>query len=428
MSERNNLDKVLRYRWLIFAILALSYVLVYFHRLCTAVVAEDIRIGLDVTGDLVGLFGSAYFYPYALMQLPAGLLSDSWGPRKTITVFFGVAFAGSIILGFSNSILTALLGRTIVGIGVSMLFVPTMKILAEWFRAREFAGMTGILVAMGGVGSIIATRPLAELSDLVGWRGSFLIVGTATLVIGILVWLLVRDRPADKGWPSPLDDVPNTKEKISLIDGVKTVLGSASFWPLALWFFFCCAVFFSFIGLWGGPYYMHVYNMDNTQAGGILAFSAFGMIVASPLYSIVSNRIVKGRKPVIIFASFMTVLITACLVMYTDQLPKPALYGLTFLMGVFTNAIVVIGFTTAKELFPVSIAGTSTGLVNLFPFLGGALLQPVMGKILEMGGKTADGGFTVEAYKNAFIVMVVCAVLAFICSLFITETLGKDVE
>ncbi len=424
-SGNNDLEKVLRYRWLIFAILALSYVLVYFHRLCPAVVAVDMMNDLNATGDLIGLLASAYFYPYAIMQLPAGLLSDSWGPRNTITVFFAVAFVGSMILGFSNSIFPALLGRTLVGLGVSMLFVPTMKIFAEWFRTREFAGMTGILIAMGGVGSITATKPLAQLSGLVGWRGSFLIVGAATLVIGALVWLIVRDRPSDKGWPSPLDDAPDAEDKIGLMEGVKTVLGDSRFWPLALWFFFGCASFFAFVGLWGGPYYMHIYSMDKAQAGGILAFSAFGMIAASPSYSFVSNRIVKGRKPIIIFASAMTVLIIVCLVIYTDRLPLYALYGLTFLMGVFTNAIVVIGFTTAKELFPVSIAGTSTGLVNLFPFLGGALLQPLMGKILEMAGKTQDGNFTAEGYKNAFTAMLVCAILAFICGLFITETMKK---
>ncbi|MGD8974284.1 MAG: MFS transporter [Desulfobacterales bacterium] len=115
--KAEKLQKALRYRWLIFWILAFGYIMVYFHRLCPAVVAEDMRKELVAGGGLLGLLGSAYFYPYALMQLPAGLLSDSWGPRKTFTLFFCVAFAGSVILGISPNVYVAIGGRTIVGLG-----------------------------------------------------------------------------------------------------------------------------------------------------------------------------------------------------------------------------------------------------------------------------------------------------------------------
>jgi MFS family permease len=138
----DSLQKVLRYRWIIFWILACGYVLVYFHRLCPAVVAVDMMRDLKTGGALTGFLGAAYFYPYAVMQLPAGLLSDSWGPRNTITLFFTIAFVGSVLLGAAPSVFLAILGRALVGLGVAMLFVPTMKVLAEWFRLREFAFMT----------------------------------------------------------------------------------------------------------------------------------------------------------------------------------------------------------------------------------------------------------------------------------------------
>ncbi len=417
------LDKALRYRYLIFATLAASYMLVYFHRLCPAVVAVDMMEDLETTGGLLGLLGSAYFYPYALMQLPAGLLSDSAGPRRTIAIFFIVAFAGSVILGLADSVAAAIAGRLLVGLGVSMLFVPAMKILAEWFRAKEFAGMTGILVAMGGAGSITAARPLASLSEVVGWRGSFLIVGAVTLALAALVWLVVRDKPADKGLPSPVvhDDQPG-EEGIGLWAGVKKVLGQWRFWPLALWFFFGCAVFFAYVGLWGGPYLQHVYGLTKEQAGNILTMSAFGMIVGSPLLGFVSNRLVKGRKPVLVFASAATLVVTGVLAFGTASIPVWGLYALTFFMGVFTNAIVVIGFTATKELFPVRISGTSTGLVNLFPFLGGALAQPLLGYILEQSGPGAGGVYGGEAYSSAFKVLFVCGALSLVSSLFVKET------
>jgi sugar phosphate permease len=420
------LKKALRYRWLIFWILAFSYVLVYFHRLCPAVVALDMMHDLKAGGGLLGLLGAAYFYPYALMQLPAGLLSDSWGPRKTITLFFCVAFAGSLLLGLAPTLLWAIMGRTVVGLGVAMLFVPTMKILAEWFRVGEFAFMTGILMAMGGIGSLSASSPLALLSSWIGWRMSFVVVGAFTLVLGILVWMFVRDRPQDKGWPSPRrEQKTGAPPSIGLAEGVRNVLSTLAFWPVAIWFFFDCAVFFSFGGLWGGPYLMQVYGLTKANAGQILSMLAIGMIVGSPFLSFLSNNIFRARKPAMILSSVILLLLTAALAFYTRDIPLAGLYLLCFGLGVFSSAIVVIGFTTTKELFPVQMAGTATGLVNLFPFAGGAVFQPVLGHVLEKHGRIA-GAFTLSGYKQAFLILFLCGIITLAASLCLRETMEKE--
>jgi len=410
------LKKALRYRWLIFWILAFSYVLVYFHRLCPAVVALDMMRDLKAGGGLIGLLGAAYFYPYALMQLPAGLLSDSWGPRRTITLFFSVAFLG---------LFWAIVGRTLVGLGVAMLFVPTMKILAEWFRVREFAFMTGILMAMGGIGSLSAASPLALLSSWIGWRMSFVVVGGFTLILGALVWIFVRDRPQDRGWPSPRgEQETGAPASIGLAEGVRTVISTLAFWPLAIWFFFDCAVFFSFGGLWGGPYLMQVYGFTKAQAGQILSMLAIGMIVGSPFLSFLSNNIFQARKPVMILSSAILLLLTGTLVFYTKDIPAVGLYLLCFGLGVFSSAVVVIGFTTTKELFPVQMAGTATGLVNLFPFAGGAVFQPVLGYVLEKHGRIA-GAFTLAGYKQAFLILFLCGIITLAASMCLRETMEK---
>ena len=418
-------EKALRYRWLIFWILAFGYVLVYFHRLCPAVVAVDMMRDLRAGGTLIGLLGSAYFYPYAVMQLPAGLLSDSWGPRRTITVFFVVAFAGSLLLGLSPSVGWAVFGRVLVGLGISMLFVPTMKILAEWFRVQEFATMTGILMAMGGIGSLSAATPLALLSAWLGWRFSFVVVGIITLALAALVWFLVRDRPSDLGWPSPTESAGPKPSPIGLVEGMKRVLSHGPFWPLAVWFFFDCAIFFSFGGLWAGPYLMHVYGLSKTQAGQILSMFAVGMVLGSPLLSYASNRLFRGRKPVLILGSIATLGLTALLAFATDTLSLSGLYLLCLGLGVFSSAIVVVGFTMAKELFPVQIAGTSTGLVNLFPFAGGAIAQPFLGYLLERSGKVGSA-FPVHGYQNAFLALFLGAAVALVSSLCLKETLAKE--
>ncbi|MBN2160023.1 MAG: MFS transporter [Spirochaetes bacterium] len=413
-----------RYRYAIFWVLAVSYILVYFHRLCAAVVAVDMMEDLKTGGALMGMLGAAYYYPYAAMQLPAGLLSDAWGARRTITLFFGIAAVGSIVLGLAPSLSWAIAGRTLVGIGVAMLFVPTLKILSEWFREREFARMTGLLIAMGGVGTLSATFPLALLSNEVGWRNSFVIIGLITMICALLIWILVLDKPGDAGFPPVRKEPPAGGPAITVASAVKLVVSHPRFWTISLWFFFNCVIFFAFSGLWGGPYLMHVHGLTKTESGNILSMIAAGMIIGSSALSYLSDRVFRARKPVIVISSVISLMITAVLAFHTADISVAGLYALCFIMGVFNNAIVTIGFTATKELFPIRIAGTSTGLVNLFPFLGGALAQPFLGYLLERRGRSGDA-FLLAGYQDAFLALFISGVIALAASFFIKETMRK---
>jgi sugar phosphate permease len=382
---------------------------------------------LKTSGALLGFLAAAYFYPYALMQIPSGLLSDSWGPRKTITVFFALAGAASIFLGVVESLGLAILARILVGLGVAMLFVPTMKVMTNWFKTEEFARMTGILMAVGGLGAYTAARPLAWLSDIMGWRGSFVIIGAVTVVLAAAIWFLVRNSPQDMGLPrvnKPAEGNPGKAQAIGLALGIKMVLVSGPFWFLAAWFFFSFCIFFSFGGLWGGPYLMHVYGLSKAEAGNILGMLALAMIVGSPFFSWLSDKVFRSRKKVIVLASFITLCLTIPLAFFPDAMNRPALYLLCFLLGLFNSAIVVVAFTSAKELFPVEIAGTSVGLANLFPFLGGAVAPPILGAILEAQVKTATG-YSADAYSKAFLLYFIFALFALGASFFITETIKK---
>lgn len=412
------------YRWLIFAVLSGGYILVYFHRLCPAVVAVDMMRDLQAGGTLLGLLGSAYFYPYALMQLPAGLLADSWGARRTITLFSVVAFAGAIILGLAPNVLVAIVGRVLVGLGVAMLFVPTMKVLTEWFSPQEFASMTGILLAMGGVGSLISATPLALLTDWLGWRSAFVVVGVLTLVLAGLVWTVVRDRPEDIGMVNPHRGEPMPVTEKNLFTGVRQVFSNRAFWPLASWFFFQSAVFFSFAGLWGGPYLSQVYGYDRSGAGEILSMLAIGLICGGPMQSWFSTRVLRSRKRAIILSSLVTLVLTGVLFTCTASLSAPALGFICFLFGAFSAASVVVGFSAAKELYPITMAGTAIGLINLFPFAGGAVFQPLIGWVLENNGRSA-AGFTVGGYQQAFLLLVGCSIAALVGALVMKETIAE---
>ncbi len=420
--------KIMRFRWLIFIVLALAYLFVYFHRLSLSVVANDLIKDFKTTASVMGLLGSTYFYCYAFMQLPAGLLSDSLGPRKSVTLFLIIASAGSIIFGFAPSIKIAFLGRVLVGLGVSMVFIPTMKILSRWFHPHEFAFMTGILNAIGGIGVLAATWLLALMTLFFGWRISFELIGCCTFIIVVLVWFIVRDHPEDKGWPS-IGELGKEKGKVSgpvkqipLLQGVRRVISEKYFWPVAIWFFFDCGIFFGFGALWGGPYLMDVYGMTRAQAGTVLSMIAWGMIIGSPPLGFISDKLMKSRKKPFILCNLVLVIELVFLNIYPAGLPRIALYIFFFVFSISASSVVIFGFTIIKELFPVEIAGTSTGMVNLFPFLGGAIFMPLLGRVLDAYPKSDAGGYSIEAYSMLILILLGSSVLSLICTFLTKET------
>jgi sugar phosphate permease len=423
--------RMLFFRWLLFAILALAYCFVYFHRNCLSVVTDDLAAKFQVTAKAIGVLGSIYFWCYAAMQIPAGLLSDSVGPRRTVTFSLLLATAGSLLFALAPTFGVAQAARVMIGLGASMVFIPTMKILAQWFRAREFAFMSGLMQAAGGLGILAATSLLSLLVTYAGWQWSFGIVAACMLVLVLGAWWVVRDRPADKGWPSiiEIDQQPNTpagtQKSIGLLRGVRMVLAQKYFWPVALWFFFDCGIFFGFGSLWGGSYLSHVYGMSKVQYGNILGMLAWGMVLGGPLLGVVSQRVLHSRRKTFTLCTSALVILLLALVLFPTGLSRTMLVVWFFLFSVCSSAIVIMGFTTTKELFPVEIAGTCVGMVNFFPFAGGAVFQYLLGGVLDAYGRNGAGQYPLQAYRLVLFVLLVASVLSLACTFLMKETYRK---
>jgi len=428
MKNIDAIAKARRYRYLVCISIFLAYVMVFFHRLCPAVIALDMQESFQVGGTLLGVLGSAYFYPYALMQIPTGLLADSWGPRKTVASFLVLAAIGAVLMGLAPSLSLAVIGRVLVGVGVSTVFVCNFKLLAEWFSPRRFVVMGGLFMATGGLGALGSSSPLAFLSESLGWRGSLAAVGLATAAIALLVWLVVRDRPQDKGWPSlrtepafQPDAATGKMARIGLWAGMRQVVGAARFWPISLWGFCCIGIGFALSGLWGGPYLMQAKGLSKAEAGLVLNMSALALVVGGPLLAVVANRL--GRKKVLIGVSVIMCLALLPPALAPQAVPLWLLYPLFFCYSLCSGATGPVIAAVSKELFPISIAGTSVGMVNLFPFFGAAAFQIAMGAIVS---QTAGG--VAASYQAMFLFSLCCAVAALISACFVTETLGRSWE
>jgi len=163
-----------RYAWIAFWIISAHYLIGNFHRVCPAVVAPDLIGAFGISGTSLGVLASTYFFAYGAMQIPVGILADAWGVKKTVTLFGGLAALSGIAFGLAPSFGWATAARILVGVGVSAFFVCAMKLFANWFRGNQYARISGLFLAFGGVGWLVATIPLAFLAQSLGWRTVFL--------------------------------------------------------------------------------------------------------------------------------------------------------------------------------------------------------------------------------------------------------------
>jgi sugar phosphate permease len=413
------------YRWWIFWVLAAQYLIVYFHRVSPAVVASELRSAFSISGASLGLLASAYFYSYAIMQIPVGILSDSWGAKKTIILFSLIASVGAICFGFSPDFSMALVSRAVVGFGLSAVFIAVMCILAQWFRPMELARVSGLLMAIGGAGWFLATTPLALLSQYVGWRTSIISIGVVSLFIVFLIWLMVEDTPGKGGTGDISGKIDGqATARRNTVEDLKIVFRNKSFWAISIWFIMRGGALFGFFGLWAGPYLVDVYKLSSSAAGNVLSMVAFAILSISPVMGHISDKTLMSRKKVLVGTSMINVLCWLVMLLFFQNLPVVALYIIFFFMGITISSVGTIAIVTAKELFPHEMAGTSMGATNLFPFVGAVIFQPLMGYVLDKGGKIG-GMYTSSSYRILIWVLFITSIVALISIMQCRETFKK---
>jgi sugar phosphate permease len=241
-------------RWLIFGVLGLQYLTAYFHRVAPAVVAPDLIKTFSLSGTSLGVLASAYFYAYGLAQIPAGILCDSWGARKTVTLFSLITTAGVLLFGLAPSFTVAIVARALIGLGVSAVFVAAMKVFASWFRPSEYGRIAGAFLAIGGIGWFSATTPLAFAASQFGWQASFIAMGLLAGMLTVLTWIWVADEPSHgRSLSVATTPVVATRERRNALKDLGAITKEGHFWAIGIWFVARGGALFGFFGLWAGP-------------------------------------------------------------------------------------------------------------------------------------------------------------------------------
>lgn len=408
-------------RWLVFALGAGGFCISFFHRVAPAAIAADLSSAFDVGGAALGALAATYFYVYALMQLPTGVLADTLGPRRVLTFGSLVAGVGSIMFGSADSVAAAAAGRTLVGLGVSVAFISLLKLNANWFDERRFATASGAAQVIGISGAFFATAPLAWVVTLVSWRSVFVAVGIVSLLMAALTWTLARDRPDEQtGRQVPAASVTRFMGGARWYEGLAEVMRNRATWPSFWVNFGISGSYMSFIGLWAVPFLTHVYDMSPVTASRHTSVMLIAFAVSVAGVGAWSDSM-RRRRPLLIgsaalYCGFWVAWITGVV-------PPGMTYLMCGLMGFITTGF-TLSWACAKEVNRPRYAGMATGLANTGGFLAAGVLQPLVGWVLDRSAGHAHAAGDFRAALAVFLLFASCGLLG---ALFIRETRCRNI-
>lgn len=409
-------------RWPLWAIMALAFLLVNFHRVEINVIAEQLARSFDATATELGFLYAAFFYIYSPLQIPAGLLADRLGTRRIATIGLVVMNVGVVWFALAETYFGGLLARGLLGLGGSVLYISTLRFCANWFRAEEFATMTGLTVAASGVGGMLAATPLALAVSAFGWRTSLFVLGLGGIALAAVVFLLVRDTP-EKAGLREIEGAPDVGGPASFEQvkaNTKRIMREPETWALGTLLFCVLGASFTVLGVWGIPYLVQVYDIGVTRASTYILTANVGLVVGGPAVGWLSDRL--ERRTELLAACAVVFALAYGLLAAPVRIPLWAA-GAALFFATFVTGGVPLSFTVIKERHPNEASATATGTINGMGYFGVAVFPPVMGVVLDAfwTGEVVNGAraYTVTGYRWAFVIVAAAGLVALLCALWV---------
>ena len=383
----------------IFLPFACGYFLSYLYRVVNAVIAPDLATDLGLDPSALGLLTATYFITFASAQLPLGVLLDRFGPRRIEAVLLLFAAAGALLFARGASLAELVIGRALIGFGVSACLMAAFKAFVEWFPRHQLPLINGIQMASGGFGALSATAPVEYLLSVTDWRGVFTGLSLITLVVAVSVWLAVPDKSSEVQ-PAPLKEQGR---------GVWQVFSSPIFWRVAPWATLSQATFMALQSLWAGPWLRDVGGLERRIVAATLFWAAAAMVAGYVLIGILAERLSRsGVRPMAVAGiGMMLFMLCQALMLFELRLP-PIVLWMTF--G-FSGTSGILVYADLSQRFPAHLAGrVNTGL-NLMVFVAAFAAQWGVGAVINLWPNTLTG-YAHEGYRAGFGLLLALQVLA----------------
>ena len=393
----------------IMLVLCAGYTVSQFLRTSIGVLSPNMMNDFNINPNSMGLLGGVFFLSFAIFQIPAGILIDRYGPRKVMSavIIFGVL--GSIIFALSNSFYSLLVGRIFMGLGCSICLMGSLVLITRWSNTDQFSKLAGIILAVGGIGGLLATTPLSYFSELYGWRLSFWLAAVVTFFVMLLYYFVLEDR--EKGLVTN-----KTNDSISP-KNLLFVLKERNFKfmiPMSLMSYSSLVVI---LGLWGAPYLKDIHGLDSIERGKILMLMAISWNIGSLVFGRLRS-LFGSYKRVVIFGS-LGVIFLLLVLSFISNINSIYLHILFCVLGFF-GAFSVALISHYQVLFDKEYMGRALSTANFFNFGGVFIIQWLTGKIIFLMGGNSSGA-PIEAYRVAFLFVAILLLISLFIYLFSNE-------
>jgi predicted MFS family arabinose efflux permease len=384
----------------IFLPFALGYFVSYLYRVINAVLAPDLAADIGVDPSQLGLLTSAYFITFGACQAPLGVLLDRYGPRRVEGGLLVVAAAGAWIFAHADSLFALVIGRGLIGIGVSACLMAAFKAFVLWFPKQQLPRINGFQMASGGLGALCAATPVQTALSVTDWRGVFTFLSLLTLVAAAGIFFAV---------PEP-DGVVHRPRLTTQLKEIGAILTHPAFWRVAPWATLTQAAFMAIHGLWSGPFLRDVVGLGRQETAGLLLLMALAMIIGYVGLGTLAERLSRRGIPPMAVAGagmllFMLQLLFFVLPIKLLALPSYLLFGFFGTAGILVYAVL-------SQQFAPELAGRVNTALNLLVFVAAFAAQWGIGAVINLWPVDAGGGYAPAGYRAAFAILLLLQILA----------------
>jgi len=397
----------------IMLVLCAGYTVSQFLRTSLGVLSPNLMHDFYINPNNMGLLGGVFFLSFAIFQIPAGILIDKYGPRKVMSSVIIFAVLGSIIFALSNSFYTLLIGRALMGLGCSICLMGSLVLITRWTDSDQFSKLAGIILAVGGIGGLLATTPLSYFSELFGWRLSFWLAAVVTFCVMVLYYFILEDRKNDL--------ILNSSNETISLKNLLFILKERNFKfmiPMSLMSYSSLVVI---LGLWGAPYLKDIHGLDSVERGKILMLMAISWNIGSFVFGRLRS-IFGNYKNVVIFGATGVIILLLILSIITEinSIYLNILFCILGFFGAFSVALI----SHYQVLFDKEYMGRALSTANFFNFGGVFFVQWLTGKIIYLMGGDSTGA-PIEAYRLAFLFVAILLLIS-LCIYFFSNEKKKS--
>jgi MFS transporter, OPA family, sugar phosphate sensor protein UhpC len=434
LADPQQIDRLYRhYRLTIMTWITLGYGVSYTCRLGLSVVKKPLIDGGIFTADDLGMIGSAIFYGYAFGKLVNGFLADHANVKKFLCA--GVLLSALINIGMGWSPVLSIwmilwgLNGWFQGFGAPAGIVA----LSQWFSNRERGRFYSIWSTAHSIGEGLTFLGSAALVTWFGWQAGFLGPGLLCVVLALLMFPFLEDRPQTLGLPAVADwkkdgstvRAESTGKAQSIWQLQLSILKVPSIWILAL---ASATMYMTRYGMnsWGMLYLQEAKGYSDLEAGGLLALNPLAGLAGCAAYGFISDKVFQARRPPVNLLCALLELL-ALGIMFFSPPGHPILLSVAFLLyGFAINGLVTsLGGLFAVDIAPKKAAGAAIGFIGVFSYIAAAIQERISGYLIRQGTTLVDGVRHYD-FSNAVLFWLATSVVSLILAAFLWHAKTSD--